>query len=82
LTNQRTIDAAVAFTLGTPGVTGIATPADTRLLPNLIEAEQHRAEWTPESIDAELSTVPHLEPPFLRHEGRVIPDWLEHIVPG
>jgi aryl-alcohol dehydrogenase-like predicted oxidoreductase len=82
LTEQRWIDAAVAFTLGTPGVTGICTPGDTELLPQLIEAERRRAEWTPEAIAEELSAVPELESPFLRQEGRVVPDWLEHLVPG
>jgi predicted aldo/keto reductase-like oxidoreductase len=80
LTEQRPVDAALAFTLGTPGVTGICTPGDVRLLPNLIEAERRRSKWTPESITAEMSDVPELEPPFLRQEGRVVPDWLEHLV--
>ncbi len=81
ITEQSAMDAAVAFTLGTAGVTGICTPGDVQLLPNLIQAERRRGEWPPDRIDAELSAIPELESPFLRQEGRVVPDWLEHLVP-
>jgi aryl-alcohol dehydrogenase-like predicted oxidoreductase len=81
LEDQRHVDAAVAFALRRPEVAGIATPGDVRLLPLLIEAERRRAGWSPEGIDAELVRVPEYEPPFIRQEGRQMPDWLEHLVP-
>ena len=81
LTEQSWIDAAVAFVLGEPPVTGICTPGDFRMLPSVVEAELRRSEWSRQRIDAELSGVPEYEPPFLRAEGRLLPDWLEHLVP-
>jgi len=81
LTEQRHIDAAVAFALGQSGVTGICTPADVRLLPNMVQAERRRSQWSPDSISEELSAVPDLEPPFVRIEGRVVPGWMEHLIP-
>jgi aryl-alcohol dehydrogenase-like predicted oxidoreductase len=76
LDDQRTIDAAVAFALSRPNVTGIATPGDVRLLPLLIEAERRRS-WADLALaTAELGAVSDFEPPFVRVPGRVLPDWL------
>ncbi len=82
LDEQPTIDAAVAFALSRPAVTGIATPGDVRLLPLLIEAEPRAGSATVEAAAAELARVPEMEPPFVRVPGREIPDWLEDVVPG
>jgi aryl-alcohol dehydrogenase-like predicted oxidoreductase len=82
LDEQRPIDAAVAFALSRSAVTGIATAGDVRLLPPMVEAERRAAGTTTEDIAAELSRVPELEPPFVRVEGREVPDWLEDLLPS
>jgi aryl-alcohol dehydrogenase-like predicted oxidoreductase len=82
LEDQRTIDAAVAFALARPSVTGIATSGDVRLLPRLIEAERRRGS-TPISLEeaaSVLGAVDELEPPFVRSPGREVPDWLEPLI--
>ena len=82
LDEQAPIDAAIAFALGRQEVTGIATAGDTRLLPPIIEAERRREaaeDATPELID--LSVVPDTGSLFERTPGRVVPDWLEHLLP-
>ena len=38
--DQRTITAAVSWALSLPGVTGLATPGDVRLLGMVVEAER------------------------------------------
>jgi aryl-alcohol dehydrogenase-like predicted oxidoreductase len=80
LDEQGPIDAAVAFALSRPTVTGIATAGDVRLLPMMIEAERRAASTTTEAAAAELASIPEMEPPFVRVRGREIPDWLEDIV--
>ncbi len=80
LDEQRSIDAAIAFALGRREATGLCTAGDVRLLPMLIEAERRVASISPEEAEAVLERVPELEPPFLRLEGRVAPDWLEHLL--
>jgi aryl-alcohol dehydrogenase-like predicted oxidoreductase len=80
LDTQAAVDAAVAFALARPAVTGIATAGDVRLLPLLIEAERRAARATAASVAAELDAVPEHEPPFVRVPGRSIPDWLEPYV--
>jgi aryl-alcohol dehydrogenase-like predicted oxidoreductase len=82
LQDQPAIDAALAFALARPEVTGIATAGDVSLLPMLVEAERRRASISTEDVDATLSAVDGYESPFLRTEGRVVPDWLEHLVPN
>lgn len=81
LDEQPAIDAAVAFALSRPTVTGIATAGDVRLLPLMIEAERRAGTATAEAAAAELARVPEMEPPFVRVAGREIPDWLEDVVP-
>jgi aryl-alcohol dehydrogenase-like predicted oxidoreductase len=76
LDEQPVIDAAVAFALSRPTVTGIATAGDVRLLAMTIEAERGAPAITPEEAARELATVPEMEPPFVRVPGREIPDWL------
>jgi aryl-alcohol dehydrogenase-like predicted oxidoreductase len=81
LDDQRRVDAAVAFALARPEVTGIATAGDVRLLPLFVEAERRRPSIEVAAAEAELASVPDLEPPFLRSAGRVVPDWLAPLVP-
>ena len=76
LDEQPAIDAAVAFALSRPTVTGIATAGDVRLLAMTIEAERGAPGITPEEAARELATVSEMEPPFVRVPGREIPDWL------
>lgn len=76
LDRQTTIDAAVAFALSRPTVTGLATVGDVRLLPLMIEAERRRAEIAVDAAADELSNLPEFESPFVRVSGRDIPDWL------
>ena len=78
---QRHVNAAVAFVLARPEVTGICTAGDVRLLPLFIEAEKRARSRSAEDIESVLSELPDYEPPFVRVEGREIPDWLEHLLP-
>ena len=82
LDDQPRVDAAVAFALARPEVTGLPTAADVGLLPLFVEAERRRASIDVGRAEAELAAVPDLEPPFVRSPGRVVPDWLEPLVPG
>jgi aryl-alcohol dehydrogenase-like predicted oxidoreductase len=81
LDDQRRVDAAVAFALARPEVTGIATAGDVRLLPLFVEAERRRPSVEVAAAETELASVPDLEPPFIRSAGRVVPDWLAPLVP-
>jgi aryl-alcohol dehydrogenase-like predicted oxidoreductase len=80
LEEQSAIDAAMAFTLGRREATGICTAGDVRLIPMQIEAEGRAAAIPIEEAAATLERVPDLEPPFLRLEGRVAPEWLEPLL--
>ena len=82
LEDQRAIDAAVAFALSRPEVTGIATAGDVGLVPKMVEAESRRGSKTAREVDAVLSEVSEYEPPFIRSEGREVPEWLEHLIPS
>ncbi len=82
LDEQSHIDAAVAFALARPEVTGICTAGDVRLLPLFVEAERRRGSRTSREVEAELSHIPELEPPFVRVQGRAVPDWLEPLLPN
>ncbi len=73
LEDQDTIDAAVAFALSRPEVTGIATAGDVGMVPKMVAAEHRRASLSPADIDAALSGLADYEPPFLRIDGREIP---------
>jgi aryl-alcohol dehydrogenase-like predicted oxidoreductase len=82
LDDQALVDAAVAFALDRSEITGLATVGDTRLLPLVIEAERRR-----EAADGngsgpiDLDTIPDTGSLFERSPGRVVPDWLEHLIP-
>jgi len=80
LDEQASVDAAVRFALGRSEITGLATAGDVRLLPLMIEAERRReaAEGT-DRID--LDAVPDTGSLFERNPERVVPDWLEHLIP-
>ena len=73
---------SLAFALARPEVTGICTAGDVRLLPLFVEAERRRGSKTSEEVEAELSHVPELEPPFVRVPGRAVPDWLGPLLPN
>jgi hypothetical protein len=79
---QREVTAAVAFVLALPEVAGVCTAGDVRLLPLFIQAERQMRALTSEHIRSVLSEVTDYEPPFVRVEGREIPDWLEPLIPG
>jgi aryl-alcohol dehydrogenase-like predicted oxidoreductase len=81
LDEQAPIDAAVAFALADPAVTGIATAGDVRLVPMMIDAERRRATTSRQAAEVELAGVPELEPPFVRVPGREVPDWIESLMP-
>ncbi len=78
---QGPIDAAVAFALARPEVTGICTAGDISLLPMLVEAERRVGSRSMDEIESELSGLSDYEPPFVRVEGRPVPDWLEPLLP-
>jgi aryl-alcohol dehydrogenase-like predicted oxidoreductase len=81
LDRQSWIDAAVAFALARREITGLATAGDTRLLPLMIEAERRREtdDQSPDRTD--LAAVPDTGSLFEHSAGRVVPDWLEHLMP-
>lgn len=81
LDEQGPIDAAVAFALARPDVTGICTAGDVGLLPMFVEAERRLGFRSMDEIESELSRVSDYEPPFVRVEGRAVPDWLEPLLP-
>ncbi|MFL6076578.1 MAG: aldo/keto reductase [Mycobacteriales bacterium] len=60
---QQEITAAVAWVLGHPEVTGLATPGDVRLLPMTIAAEA--AGSPPEDAEQLLDAAPDYSSPFL-----------------
>jgi aryl-alcohol dehydrogenase-like predicted oxidoreductase len=77
---QRAVTAAVAFVLARSEVTAICTAGDVGLLPLLIRAERERHSMAlPEATDV-LAALPEYEPPFVRAEGREVPDWLEPLL--
>jgi predicted aldo/keto reductase-like oxidoreductase len=80
LETQPWLDAAVAFALSDPSVTGIATAGDTRLLPMMMDAERRATTTSRAAAQTVLADVPELEPPFVRVPGREVPDWLESVV--
>jgi aryl-alcohol dehydrogenase-like predicted oxidoreductase len=82
LEQQAQIDAAMAFALARREATGICTASDVRLVPMQIEAEARAASISLDEAMATLEGVPDLEPPFLRLEGRVAPEWLEPLLEG
>ena len=82
LDEQAPVDAAVMFALDRGDITGLATAGDVRLLPLLIEAERRREAAESEGADRmDLDAVPDTGSLFERNPGRVVPDWLEHLIP-
>jgi predicted aldo/keto reductase-like oxidoreductase len=64
--DQERIDAAVAWVLSHPEVTGVATPGDVRLLPLVIEAERRLAQTSPAAAGDVLAQAGDYSSPFLR----------------
>jgi aryl-alcohol dehydrogenase-like predicted oxidoreductase len=81
LDDQASVDAAVAVVLDRPEVVGLATAGDVRLLPLLIEAERraHAGGRAPDEMA--LDAIPDTGSLFAPSEGRVVPDWLQHLIP-
>jgi aryl-alcohol dehydrogenase-like predicted oxidoreductase len=63
--DQERIDAAVAWVLSRPEVTGLATPGDVRLLPLVVQAERRRARTAPEEAGRVLARAADYSSPFL-----------------
>ena len=63
--DQERIDAAVAWVLSRPEVTGIATPGDVRLLPLVIQAERRLAQTSPAAAGQVLARAGDYSSPFL-----------------
>ena len=74
--DQTRVTAAVAFVLSHPQVAGVCVAGDVRLLPLFIEAERRAQTLSPGEIDDVLSTVDDYESPFIRVEGRVLPEFI------
>ena len=72
---RRHVDAAIAFALAQPHVTGIATPGDLALLPGVVEAEKRAPSMTMADIDDAFADVAEYESPFVSHPGRDLPEW-------
>jgi aryl-alcohol dehydrogenase-like predicted oxidoreductase len=64
--DQERIDAAVAWVLSRPEVTGIATPGDVRLLPLVIEAERRLPELSLADAEQVLARAGDYSSPFIR----------------
>jgi predicted aldo/keto reductase-like oxidoreductase len=63
--DQEWIDAAVAWVLSHPEVTGIATPGDVRLLPPVIEAERRLADIARAEAESVLARAADYSSPFI-----------------
>jgi len=63
--DQERIDAAVAWVLSHPEVTGIATPGDVRLLPLVVEAERRLAETSLADAEQVLARASGYSSPFI-----------------
>jgi predicted aldo/keto reductase-like oxidoreductase len=63
--DQERIDAAVAWVLSHPEVTGIATPGDVRLLPLLIQAERRLNELGLAKAEQVLGRATDFSSPFI-----------------
>jgi LmbE family N-acetylglucosaminyl deacetylase len=80
LEEPSTMEAAIAFALGRREATGICTAGDVRLMSMQIDAYRRAASMPIDDAAATLARVPDLGSPFLRHEGRVVPGWLEPLL--
>lgn len=65
LDRQEFINAAIAFVLSFPEVTGLATAGDVHLLPMIIEAEKHVDVMTEGKIEQIMSRVNDYVSPFV-----------------
>jgi aryl-alcohol dehydrogenase-like predicted oxidoreductase len=81
LDQQAPIDAAIAFALGRPEITGVATAGDTRLLPLIIDAERRREDDADQDL-TDLDAVADAGSLFEHNPGRTVPDWLAHLLPS
>ena len=81
LDDQAAVDAAVAFALDRREITGLATAGDVQLLPLMIEAER-RISAGSGSDPADLDAISDTGSLFEHSPGRVVPDWLEHLLPS
>jgi predicted aldo/keto reductase-like oxidoreductase len=63
--DQERVDAAVAWVLSHPEVTGIATPGDVRLLPLVVEAERRRGRTGPDEAAQVLARAGDHSSPFI-----------------
>jgi predicted aldo/keto reductase-like oxidoreductase len=63
--DQERIDAAVAWVLSRPEVTGVATPGDVRLLPLVVEAERRRSGTSPAEAAEVLARAADYSSPFI-----------------
>ena len=79
--DQRHVTAAVAFVLARPEVAGVCTAGDVRLLPLFVEAERQARSLSAEDVESALSDLSGYGSPFVRVEGREVPDWLEPLLP-
>jgi aryl-alcohol dehydrogenase-like predicted oxidoreductase len=77
---QAYVTAALSFVLARPGIAGICTAGDVRLLPLLIRAERDRHRLSRDEALSVLAGLTDYEPPFVRVTDREIPDWLEPLV--
>jgi predicted aldo/keto reductase-like oxidoreductase len=59
------ITAAVVWVLSHQEATGIATPGDVQLLPQVVEAEKHVGEMTREEAEEILARAPDYSSPFI-----------------
>lgn len=63
--DKETIDAAVAWSLSHPEITGLATAGDVRILPLMIEAERRVESTSREDAAAVLRRVSEYSSPFI-----------------
>jgi aryl-alcohol dehydrogenase-like predicted oxidoreductase len=82
LDEQAPIDAAIAFALGRPEITGVATAGDTRLLPLILDAERRREAGDTDRGLIDLDAVADAGSLFEHSPGRTVPDWLAHLLPS
>jgi len=61
---QEFINAAIAFVLSFPEVTGLATAGDVHLLPLIVEAEKQADSMTPEQVEQIMARVQEYVSPF------------------
>ena len=75
------VDAAIGFVLDRAEITGLATVGDTGLLPLVIESQRRRESGDGQSA-VDLDSIPDTGSLFEHSPGRVVPDWLAHLIPS